>query len=112
MTPENARWAVEENCVEGEDHAIFDSFTMGSLEMVTGGSFHPEEHLATAVVHFEANEGSVLTMLLRTLGDKWDPQSHRAELSGHFAVVTVLEMLEAWATSEGINCSNSGSTIG
>ena len=57
----------------------------------------------------EAEDGSTLTLVLRTRGEKWDLQSHRAELSGHFAAVTVSELFHDWAKGEDKDANNVGS---
>ena len=99
-TPENVGWAVKKNCVEGDDRSFLESLVKGTLKIVTDGSHHPEEHVATAAVHVEADDGAALTLILQTPGDQADLQSHGAELSGHFATVSVLELLCDWAKKE------------
>ena len=71
-TPENVRWAVKKNCVEGADASLLNSLVNGTLKIVTDGSHHPEEHVATAAVHVEAEDGSVLTLVLQTPGNHED----------------------------------------
>ena len=99
-TPENVRWAVKKNYVEGEDQSFLESLVKELLKIVTDASHHPEEHVATAAVHVEAEDGSALTLISQTPGDQVDSQSHRVESSGHFATVTVLESLHDWAKKE------------
>ena len=94
--------------MEGHDRSLLNSPVDGSLRTVTDGSHHPKEHVATAAVHVEAEDGSTLTLVLWTPGEKWDLQSHRAELSGHFAVATVLEFLCDWVKGEGKVNNNVG----
>ena len=98
--PENARWVVKKNHVEGSDASFLNSLVNGTLKTVTDGSHHPEEHVATAAAHVEAEDGSVLTLVSQTPGNHEDLQSHGAELSGHFATVTALELLCDWAKRE------------
>ena len=64
MTLENTGWAVEENHIDGDNGAKLNSFTNGTLETVTDGSCHLEEHLATAPVHVELEDSSILTTML------------------------------------------------
>ena len=110
--PENARWAVKKNYVEGEDQLFLESLVKGTLKIVTDGSHHPEEHVATAAVHVEAEDGSTLTLILQTPGNQVDPQSHRAELSGHFVMVMALELLCDWAKKEDEDIQSVGAVVG
>ena len=89
-----------------------NSLLNGPLKIATDGLHHLEEHVATATVHVEADNGSVLTITLQNPGDEWDPQSHGAESSGHFAVVTTLEMMKEWAMQEEIKMGNIGAVVG
>ena len=60
----------------------------------------------------EAEDGSIPTVVLQTPRERWDSQSHRAESSGHFVAVTVLELLCNWVRGEGRDIKNVGVIVG
>ena len=66
--PENCGWAAERGFAEGNENEITKTMIDGSLKAVTDGLSHLDEHVAMAAVHVEANEGTTLTLVLRTPG--------------------------------------------
>ena len=107
----NVRWAVHYSFVEGKDVLLLTSFCEGQLRIVTDGSHHPEWNLATAALCAVAQDDTCLTTVLQAPGRDDDLQSHRAELSGHFAAVTILEQLKMWASREGRDLTKAGAIV-
>ena len=68
------------------------SLCNGDLRAVGDGSH--KDGLDTDAVGLEATPNDCVETVLRTPGSSDDMQSHRAELSGLFAVITVVEILE------------------
>ena len=101
-TPEDRKWSVAQSILEGDEEQILAAFCAGTLKTVTDGSHHKELGLATAATFVASPDGSNLKTVLRTPGNESDLQSHRAELSGHFAIITIFEVLEAWAKVKNI----------
>ena len=64
---------------------------------MTDGLHHEKLGLATTAMHIEATDGLFITVIRRTPGEERDLQSHQADLRGHFTIVTILEVLDAWA---------------
>ena len=110
--PEQYKWAVERCYVKGSEMNVLESFRQGNLRAVTDGSHHPDFDLATAAVHVESEMGDVLTIVLQTPGHRLDLQSHRAELSGHYAIVTLVEILCKWLSKLGMYPESCGVEVG
>ena len=107
----NIRWTEHYSFMEGQEDLLLKSFCDGRLRVAMDGSHHPEWHLATAALCVVAHDDTCLTTVLQAPGREDDLQSHRAELSGHFAVVTILEYLKLWATREDKDISNAGAIV-
>lgn len=67
-----------------------------SLIIVTDGSH--KEDIATAGVTIHHDDQNHIDVVLQTPGHPRDLNSHRAELSGHYAAITILEVLEQTIT--------------
>lgn len=96
-SPPNRRWFVHNCSVHGKEEALLDALCNGVLRIVTDVSHDPDLGIATAASTVQSPDGSSLTARLHTPGSTTDLQSHRAELSGHFAAVTVIKGLELYA---------------
>ena len=59
---------------------------------------------ATAAVTFVADDENFLDMVLQTPGSESDLDSLRAELSGHYAVLSGLEVIEQMMISRNLEC--------
>lgn len=101
-TPEDRKWSVNQCTLDGDEEQMLSSFCNGTLKMVTDGSHHKDFGLATAAIYVEATDGANLKTVLLTPGNEYDLQSHRAEPSGHFAIITIFEVLESWTKAKNI----------
>ena len=85
-------WATAMTCVTGNQNDIFHALHQGTLQAVTDGS--DDDPRGTAAIHIEANPSTVIQTVLITPATDQGMQSHRAKLSGHYAIITILEVLE------------------
>ena len=97
--------------MEGLEDSLLTSFCEGQLRIVTDGSHHPEWNLATAALCVVGQDNTCLSTVLQAPERDDDLQSHKAELSGHFAAVTILEHLKRWAIKEGRDLSQAGALV-
>ena len=110
--PMAARWSVESFAMQGNELSVLEDFCKGALRIVSDGSYHPLRGVATAAIYASTTQGDAcFSAKLQVPGDAEDLQSHRAELGGLFAAITIIEVLSAWARSEGRDLEKCGATV-
>ena len=86
------KWAVKNHNLVGESSQLIEALKENRLIVATDGSH--KGNTATAAVILKADDKNYLEVKLQVPGESYQLQSHRAELSGHYAVMSVLEVME------------------
>ena len=111
-SPVGVRWSVESFVLQGDEKEVLEDFCKGDLRIVTDGSHHPLRGVATAAMYSSTTQGGTsFSAKLQVPGEAEDLQSHRAELGGLFAAITIIEVLSAWAREEGRDLEQCGATV-
>ena len=111
-SPMGVRWLVESLVMHGDETWVLEDYCNGVLRIVSDGSHHPLHGVATAAVYSSTTQGCAsFSAKLQVPGDAEDLQSHRAELCGLFAAVTIIEVLTAWVRCEGKDLERCGATV-
>ena len=114
-TDELRRWSVTNCKLIGSDEAIISAILNHNIKIVTDGSH--KDNYATAGVIFYADDDNILEIVTRTPGEINELNSYRAELSGHYSIITTLEVIEQMINNRNISatgdinikCDNRGS---
>lgn len=86
------RWSIHKCKQYGSQEAVFNSILTSSLIISSDGSFLLP--YATAAIILYADKTNYIEISLHTPGHPEILHSHRAEVSGHYAILLSLEVIE------------------
>jgi hypothetical protein len=94
------KWSIQDVRIYGSETVIINALCDGTLRVVTDGLY--KDNNAMAAIKMIADKNNILFSLVVALGPESSFQSHRAELSGHYSIITILEVVEQMLQKEGV----------